>query len=76
MATDKLVSVLVFAVALDFGNPAFAYLDPSTGSMILQLLLGGYAGALVIGKLYWWRVTDFFARSESPRPLIPKTKHE
>jgi hypothetical protein len=34
---------------------AHAYLDAGTGSMILQLLLGGVAGAALVGKLYWHR---------------------
>jgi hypothetical protein len=35
--------------------PAYAYLDPGTGSMILQVLLGGVAGVALVGKLYWHR---------------------
>ena len=41
-------------------SPAMAYLDPGTGSMVLQLMLGGVAGLLVVGKLYLKRVADFF----------------
>lgn len=33
--------------------PAYAYLDPGTGSFFLQLLLGGVAGLIVVIKLYW-----------------------
>ena len=33
--------------------PAYAYLDPGTGSMILQVLLGGVAGVALAGRLYW-----------------------
>lgn len=33
-----------------------AYLDPGAGSLILQALAGGVAGAAVVGKLYWARV--------------------
>ena len=36
-----------------FLSPAYAYLDPGTGSIILQVILGGVAGVLVISKLYW-----------------------
>ena len=36
---------------------AHAYLDPGTGSMLLQALLGGVAAVGVIAKLYWRRVT-------------------
>jgi hypothetical protein len=32
-----------------------AYLDPGSGSMILQAVVGGAAAAAVVGKLYWRR---------------------
>jgi len=34
-------------------SSAHAYLDPGTGSIILQVLLGGVAGVALAGKLYW-----------------------
>jgi len=37
-----------------------AYLDPGSGSMLLQLLAGGVAGVAVAGKLYWQRVKRAF----------------
>jgi hypothetical protein len=40
--------------------PAFAYIDPGTGSMMLQLLLGGVAGAMVVGRLYMRRISERF----------------
>ena len=33
-----------------------AYLDPGSGSMILQMLAGGVAAFAVTGKLYWKRI--------------------
>jgi hypothetical protein len=42
-----------------------AYLDPGSGSMLVQLLLGGAAGAAVIIKLGWQRFRDMF-RSKKP----------
>jgi hypothetical protein len=36
-----------------FATPAHAYLDPGTGSMILQVLLGGIAGLALAGRFYW-----------------------
>ena len=39
-----------------FSTPAQAYLDPGTGSMILQLMLGGVAGIAVAGRFYWDRL--------------------
>jgi len=46
----------LIVVVLLFANPAYAYLDPGSGSMILQLILGGVAGLFVILKLYWRRL--------------------
>jgi hypothetical protein len=51
-----LAAILLAASAT---SPAWAYLDPGTGSMMLQLAMGGVAGALVIGRLYLKRASDF-----------------
>jgi hypothetical protein len=40
--------------------PAYAYLDPGSGSMLLQLLLGGIAGLTVLAKMYWNRLLTLF----------------
>ena len=53
------VALLGAVVTLLLTGPAWAYLDPGTGSMMLQLLLGGVAGAMVVGKLYWQRLREF-----------------
>ena len=36
-----------------------AYLDPGSGSMILQILAGGVAAIAVTAKLYWGRLLKF-----------------
>jgi hypothetical protein len=36
-----------------------AYLDPGSGSMILQMIAGGTAALAVTAKLYWRRVLKF-----------------
>ncbi len=33
-----------------------AYLDPGSGSMILQILAGGVAAVAVTARLYWGRL--------------------
>ena len=33
----------------------FAYLDPGSGSLLLQALAGGVAAVAVAGKFYWRR---------------------
>jgi hypothetical protein len=35
------------------------YIDPGSGSMILQMILGGLAAAAVFLKMFWHRVLVF-----------------
>jgi hypothetical protein len=37
----------------------FAYLDPGSGSMLLQAFVGGVAAIAVAGKFYWRRFLGF-----------------
>jgi hypothetical protein len=37
-------------------DPTLAYLDPGSGSLLLQAIAGGVAGAAVVGKLFWRRI--------------------
>ena len=39
---------------------AVAYLDPGTGSMLLQVILGGVAAVGVAIKLYWHKLRAAF----------------
>ncbi len=47
---------------LDFPlNPAvIAYIDPGTGSIILQAVVGAIAGIAIAAKFYWHRVQKIF----------------
>lgn len=38
---------------------AFAYLDPGTGSIILQGLIAAFAAAAVTARIYWRKIADF-----------------
>jgi hypothetical protein len=62
------VALLGSVATLFFTGPAWAYLDPGTGSMILQLLLGGITGAVVVGKLYWQRLREIVMSLFSGKP--------
>ena len=51
----------------------FAYLDPGTGSMLVQLLVGGAAAAGVALKLYWHRLLRLFRiRKAEPEPDLDR----
>ncbi|WEX08830.1 hypothetical protein [Chelativorans sp. AA-79] len=51
-------------------SSAHAYLDAGTGSMILQVLLGGIAGLAIAGKLYWHKfLTVIGVRRNAPHEV-------
>jgi hypothetical protein len=47
---------LLAIVLLTAVSPVQAYLDPGTGSMLLQVILGGVAAVGVALKLYWHKL--------------------
>ncbi|MCK5686842.1 hypothetical protein KAJ27_22075 [bacterium] len=54
---NKLVgAVAAIPLVFIFVTPAFAYLDPGTGSAILQGVLGAVAAIAVVIKIYWHRI--------------------
>lgn len=52
------VTVLLLSVSM-FATDARAYLDPGTGSYVLQMVLAGIAAALFAVKLFWVRIKAF-----------------
>lgn len=43
---------------------AYAYIDPGTGSVILQALVAGILGSLFVIKTYWAKITAFFRKKD------------
>lgn len=35
---------------------AFAYIDPGTGSVIIQLIIGGLVGTGIAIKIFWFKI--------------------
>ena len=54
------MKLFVFCVLLTMSINAEAYLDPGTGSMMLQVILGGIAAIGVAIKLYWRKLASVF----------------
>ena len=51
-----------------------AYLDAGSASMLVQLLLGGFAAVAVAAKLYWGRLMTFLRIRKpdaDPEPAEP-----
>jgi len=60
MKLIKFITLLF--IGLCYSQSAVAYLDPGTGSLILQLLIAGIIGAMYTIKLYWYRLKIFIAQ--------------
>lgn len=61
----------LFVAILTFSAPAFAYLDPGSGSAILSALIGGAVAIGMAVKSYWYKLKSLFSRkpssSDSPK---------
>ena len=57
------IAVTVLACTV-LAAPSYAYLDPGTGSMLLQVILGGVAAVGVAIKLYWHKLRAAFGMAK------------
>jgi hypothetical protein len=58
-------------IASIFSSPALHgnfYLDPGSGSFILQLLIAGLVGGAFLLKTYWQKIIAFFRNRTSKQP--------
>ena len=62
------MKILSIVLLLIFTDQAEAYLDPGTGSMLLQVILGGVAAVGVAIKLYWHKLRVAFGMGKKERP--------
>lgn len=63
MTFKMLFPALTFTAALT--SPAFAYLDPGTGSMVVQAILGAVAVGGAAISVYWQKVRSFFGKNKN-----------
>ena len=68
MNGNRMIVLLATLVALTAPGTAFAYLDPASGSMILQAVIGGVAAAAVAFKVYWGRIASFLGIGRGDEP--------
>jgi O-antigen/teichoic acid export membrane protein len=63
------------ALLLCVSPSAFAYLDPTTGSMVVSAIVGIFASIALAVKTYWYKIKAFFKRDrkqESPSRETPE----
>lgn len=78
MNTRDIISLFSAAtiVNLLLASNAWAYLDPGTGSSILQGILAALAALVITAKLYWHRLLRFFGigRNKSSQKVSSTTQ--
>jgi amino acid permease len=57
-----LCRVFALILLLLLSPSVFAYLDPSTGSMVVSVLVGVFASIALALKTYWYRIKGFLKR--------------
>lgn len=71
---NRPTKILLTTAALAMGGfspSAFAYLDPSTGSMILSAIVGILATAGLALKTYWYKLKTLFKGQKAAQPESP-----
>jgi len=61
MKPIKALSLLGIITSLSFGffvSDAFAYIDPGSGSLVIQLIIGALVGVGITIKLYWYKLKE------------------
>lgn len=53
---------------------AMAYLDPTTGSMLISAIVGLFASLVLAIKTYWYRLKGFFKRKPADSPADDESK--
>jgi len=61
MNTNKLTIITIALTLVLTSSPAYAYLDPGTGSIILQAIIASVAVGLATMKMWWYRIKAFFS---------------
>ena len=57
-----------------FAAPAYAYLDPGTGSLLIQGIIASIAAAAAAARIYWHRIIGLF-RSKKPQDDVQSAEN-
>ena len=64
-AVEVIVSVMLALILIPTRSDA--YIDPGTGSFVLQMLVAAVLGVVFALKMYWQRLKTFFSRLAKKR---------
>ena len=64
MSLSNLKFLCLIVGLISYTSPAYAYLDPGTGSLLLQGLIAALAMIISFLSIYWQKVKAFFIKQE------------
>jgi hypothetical protein len=56
-----LIIVGILGFLMSVPPPVYAYVDPGTGSYVLQIIIAGVAAASLSLKLFWTKIKSLFS---------------
>ena len=61
---NRFVLILFLFIYFSTQTIAHAYIDPGTGTIILQALIGGIVAGSAAVSLYWRKIKSFFSKKK------------
>jgi len=66
MTTNIITPLLAAAfILLASAGPAFAYIDPGSGSALISIIIGAFVAVGLAIKSFWYKITGFFGGKKS-----------
>lgn len=62
---------LIFLLLI-FSFNSYAYIDPGSGSVIIQAIIGAIAACGVAVKMYWYKFKRFFKKNKNKNDKVKK----
>ena len=60
MFKNFLVFTILFIALIVLPSKASAYLDPGTGSLLVQVIIAAFATILITIKMFWGKIKNYF----------------
>ena len=67
----KIKLFITFTLTALMAQPAFAYIDPGSGSAIMSVIIGFFVAIGVLIKTFWYKIKSFFVFKK-----VKKTNNE
>ncbi len=69
MSLAKRYALFWFALfTFVWSEEAHAYLDPGSGSIIVQSIVAAIAGGLFMIMVFWQKITNLYSPNKGPQP--------